>query len=227
MAGSKIFMTNYIILFLVLLNPFALFTYLQPIMKELRPKTFLKVFFEASLISFAIYYLFALTGFYLFEHIFQIHFEAFRIFGGIVIVSFALLFIVQGKKSFVTIKGDLDGLASEIALPFMVGAATIALSILIGERFSSMQSLFILSAVLIINFIFIATLLYIRLNLRRKLQIAFDKSMDTLLRLNGFFVGAIGLDMIVVGLAGLASAGNASPLLTYFHSLTLLITTSI
>lgn len=186
-----------------MLNPFALFMYLQPIMKELRTGTFLKVFFKASLISLAIYLVFALTGTYVFENVFHIHFEAFRIFGGIVIASFALLFIVQGKKSFVTMKGDLDELASEIALPFMVGAATIALSILIGERSSSMESLFVLTTVIVVNYLLIMGLMFLRLYLPKKFKVAFDKNMEILLRLNGFFVGAIGLNMIISGFLAL------------------------
>lgn len=184
-----------------MLNPFALFMYLQPAMKELYPRTFLKVFLKASLISLGIFLLFALSGTYIFENILQIHFEAFRIFGGIVIASFALLFIVQGKKSFITMKGDLDELASEIALPFMVGAATIALSILIGEQSSAVQSLFVISMVVAVNYLLIMGLMFLRLKLPKKFKVAFDKNMETLLRLNGFFVGAIGLNMIIKGLA--------------------------
>ena len=59
--------------------------------------------------------------------------ESFRIFGGVVLLSFGFLYIVKGDTALISIKEDLDDLASEIALPFMVGAATISLSIIIGN----------------------------------------------------------------------------------------------
>jgi len=60
-----------IVAFLVMLNPFALFIYLMPVMNDLSPKEFSNVLFRASLISFMIYAVFALTGNFIFEKIFK------------------------------------------------------------------------------------------------------------------------------------------------------------
>ncbi|WP_187262475.1 MarC family protein [Pontibacter beigongshangensis] len=113
-------MTAAIVGFLVMLNPFALFLYLKPVMKDLSDKDFRSVFIKASVISFSIFLVFLLFGDMVFQKVFRINFDSFRIFGGIVLFSFAYMFIVQGKKAFIQIKGDLHDLASEIALPFMV-----------------------------------------------------------------------------------------------------------
>ncbi|MFO8015548.1 MAG: MarC family protein [Candidatus Woesearchaeota archaeon] len=189
------------IAFLVMLNPFAMFLYLQPIMKELKHKSFLKVLFRASAISFAILLLFLISGEFLFEEVLQIRFESFRIFGGIIIFSFAYFFIVKGQLSLVHMKEDLDDLAAEIALPFMVGAGTISLTFLMAYEFTLLPGTFLLVAVLVINFVFIILLKYIRDHLPgRKLPVAFDKNMEVFMRLNGFFLGAIGINMIVMGL---------------------------
>ncbi|PLW79382.1 MarC family protein [Candidatus Woesearchaeota archaeon] len=190
-----------IIGFLAMLNPFALFLYLQPIMKELDDKTFRKVLFKASLISFLIYAFFLLSGEFIFKEVLQIHFESFRIFGGIIIFSFAYVFIMKGQKALIHMKGDLDDLASEIALPFMVGAGTISLSILLGRNFSMLVSIFLLILIMGINFIFVMLLKNFREQIeKKKFRIAFDKNMEILLRLNGFFVGAIGVNMVITGL---------------------------
>ncbi len=197
-------MISSIIGFLAMLNPFALFLYLSPLMKELEHKTFLKVLAKASIISLIICIIFLFIGTFLFESILQIHFEAFRIFGGIIIFSFAYLFIVKGQKAFITLKSDLDDLASEIALPFMVGAGTISLSILITEKLSLAKGLLALFIIFIINFIFIYILKFIRGEISKsKFRKAFDKNMEILLRINGFFVGAIGIDMIITGINNL------------------------
>jgi multiple antibiotic resistance protein len=128
-----------IISFLVLLNSFALFIYLQPVMKELSKKDFQKVLFKATVISFVIYFFFPYSGEFIFDKVLQINFEAFRIFGGVIFFAFAYMFIIQGKKSLISMKENLDDLASEIALPFMAGAGTITLSVLIGKKIPAAQ----------------------------------------------------------------------------------------
>lgn len=195
--------------FLVMLNPFALFLYLKPVMKDLSDADFRAVFLKASMISFFIYLVFLLFGDIVFQKVFRINFESFRIFGGIVLFSFAYIFIVQGKKAFIQIKGDLHDLASEIALPFMVGAGTISLTILMSEQLELWQGVLSLALIMLINFIFIMGLKQIRRSMRSKnVQTAFDKNMELLLRINGFFLGAIGVDMVVTGISNLFAAGQ-------------------
>ncbi len=189
------------IAFLIMLNPFALFLYLQPIMKELSHNDFVKVLAKASLISFLIYLVFMFTGDFIIKKIFQIDFESFRIFGGIVIFSFAYYFIVKGQLALVHMKENLDDLAAEIALPFMVGAGTISLAILMGNSLSPTIGPIALTLIMAINYILILILKAIRDEINKKrFRIAFDKHMEILLRINGFFIGAIGIDMIITGL---------------------------
>ena len=195
--------------FLVMLNPFALFLYLRPVMNDLSDTDFRAVFLKASTISFSIFLVFLLLGDVVFEQIFRINFESFRIFGGIVLFSFAYIFIVQGKKAFIQIKGDLHDIASEIALPFMVGAGTISLTILMSQQLRLWQGALSLFLIMLVNFVMIMGLKQLRSGTRsRKVQMAFDKNMELLLRINGFFVGAIGIDMVVTGISNLVAAGQ-------------------
>jgi multiple antibiotic resistance protein len=189
-----------IIAFIVMLNPFALFLYLDPVRKDLDHRAFLKVIGQATIISAAICISFFFIGDILFEDIFQIDFESFRIFGGIIIFSFAYFFIVNGQRALITLKEDLDDLASEIALPFMVGAGTISLSILMSQNFSYLDGAGVLVGIFVINFTILWTLAEFRKVIeRRRFKTAFDKNMEVLLRLNGFFIGAIGVDMVITG----------------------------
>jgi len=191
-----------------MLNPFALFLYLKPVMSGLSDKDFRAVFIKASGISFGIFLVFLLLGDLVFQKVFRINFESFRIFGGIVLFSFAYIFIVQGKKGFIQIKGDLHDLASEIALPFMVGAGTISLTVLMAEQLVLWQGVLSLIIIMLINFVIIMGMKSMRSAMRSKtLQIAFDKNMELLLRINGFFLGAIGVDMVVSGISNLVSKG--------------------
>jgi len=193
---------------IVMLNPFALFLYLEPIRKDLSHKQFINVIVKASLISLVICYLFFFSGEFLFKKVFMIEFESFRVFGGIIIFSYAYFFIVKGQRALIMIKENLDDLASEIALPFMVGAGTISLSILTSYRHARWTGMLILLTAFVINFISIYLLKVLRDSLEgRKLKKAYDKNMEVLLRLNGFFIGAIGVNMILTGIQNMFNIG--------------------
>lgn len=193
-------MLSFMIAFLVMLNPFAMFLYLQPVMQELTNAQFLKVLLKATIISFAVFFTFIMMGDVIFREVLQISFESFRIFGGVVIFSFAYFFIVKGQKALIQMKENLDDLASEIALPFMVGAGTISLTVLMSYQLPLAQGIVTLLIVLLLNYVFIIFLKSLRDSIAKtKIKVAFDKNMEVFLRLNGFFVGAIGINMIVTG----------------------------
>lgn len=194
-------MLSAIIEFLVMLNPFALFLYLEPIRKDLDHKQFIRVIFKATLISLSVCLVFFFTGEWIFEQVFRINFESFRIFGGIIIFSYAYFYIVKGQKALIMIKEDLDDLASEIALPFMVGAGTLSLTILLSVKQSMLIGSGLLVIVFLVNFFLLFVLKWIRDQFdKRKFRKAYDKNMEVLLRLNGFFIGAIGVNMVVSGI---------------------------
>lgn len=197
-------MLSIILGFIVMLNPFALFLYLEPVRKNLSHTDFMKVIFKATMISLAICLGFFYLGDIIFEKIFQIHFESFRIFGGIIIFSFAYHFIISGQKALIIMKEDLDDLASEIALPFMIGAGTISLSILLAESMDRFSGTILLIVVFAIEYLILYLLKNIRDSIeKKKIRKAFDKNMEVLLRLNGFFIGAIGINMVITGINNL------------------------
>jgi len=184
-----------------MVNPFALFLYLEPVRKDLSPKAFNILLLKASLISLVISLVFFFSGTLFFEKVFRINFESFRIFGGIIIFSYAYFYIVKGQKALIIMKEDLDDLASEIALPFMVGAGTISLSILLSQKTSWTTGSLTLLIIYGLNFVIIFALNQFRQSIeKRKFRTAFDKNMEVLLRLNGFFIGAIGINMVLVGI---------------------------
>ena len=193
---------------LVMINPFALFLYLEPVRKDLNRKDFLRVIMNASLISLVICIIFFFSGEFIFDRVLQIEFESFRIFGGIIIFSYAYFYIIRGQKALIMIKENLSDLASEIALPFMVGAGTISLSILISYRHIWWQGSLVLVAVYATNFLLIFLFTWFRSGIgAQRFRTAFDKNMEVLLRLNGFFIGAIGINMIFSGIQNLFSMG--------------------
>ena len=194
-------MISSIVEFLVMVNPFALFLYLDPVRKDLSLRSFNILLLKASLISLVISLVFFFSGTLFFEKVFNINFESFRIFGGIIIFSYAYFYIVKGQKALIIMKEDLDDLASEIALPFMVGAGSISLSILLSQKTSWTMGSITLVIIYALNFVIIFLLNQFRNSIeKRKFKTAFDKNLEVLLRLNGFFIGAIGINMMLTGI---------------------------
>ncbi len=191
---------SYIVLFLTLLNPFALFIYVLPLKQNLGLGPFINIMARASLISYAIFVFFSFIGYSLFTDVLRINFESFRIFGGLVMIGFALSFILQGKESMITIRGELSRIAAQVALPFMVGAGTITISILMGEALTKTGAIFGIAVVMLINFLVVISLAVFRYRMRQRFRTVFDKNLEILLRVNGFFVGAFGVDFVVTGI---------------------------
>lgn len=102
--------------FFIMMNPFAQFLYLKSVIDDLDLKTFAYVYGKASIMSYVIYCVFAIVGDGVFTDFFKIKFESFKIFGGIIIFSYAFMFIMKGAKGVLQIKENLDDLASEILL---------------------------------------------------------------------------------------------------------------
>lgn len=189
------------ILFLTtIINPIALFVYLSPVRNDLGEKDFIKVVFKATVISLIINLFFTFTGESLFTDVLKIDFNSFRIFGGIVLFSISLVSIVQGQKTLITVRGNLDDLASEIALPFMTGVGTISVCVLIGSTRNMFQSTVVNFAAMFITITVMLFLFWMRYHIdSTKLTVAFDKVLGILIRINGFVMGSFGIDMIRSG----------------------------
>lgn len=199
-------MFELIIYFLALMNPFALFIYTLPLIKEFPLRRYAVLMARATLISWLIYLFFVIFGNFLFDSVLKISFDSFRIFGGLVLTAFALSFIIQGKDSMITTKGELSKIAAEVALPFMVGAGTITLSIVLGSRLGSTKGSIAITIVMLITLLSVIALAAFRRFLRDDLRIVLDKNLEVFLRLNGFIVGAFGIDLIVIGVQNLIAA---------------------
>ncbi len=189
-----------------MLNPVALFLYLTPVMDALNKQSFLWIVWKATLIAGVIYALFIVTWDYIFLNIFQIDFESFRLFGGIVIFTLAFMFIVWGRESFIHMRESLDDMASQLALPFMVGAGSISVSILIGNAYTWQQWLLLLGAVLWVNLLVIMLIKWIKdAFFMGALKWYFKNILAIVFRLNSFFMGAVGIDMTITAVRNIFS----------------------
>ncbi len=197
--------------FLVILNPFSQALFLWDLMKTRPPREFAGIYGRASLLSYGVYAIFAITGEFLFAEVFQVRIEAFRIFGGLIVFLVALRYFTQGGGSAQFFQGDANELATSISIPFMVGPATIWVSILIGRNLAFPLDVGLIGAVLLTNFLFVCLGQFMISRMSEARDTLWGAYLTILMRTSALFIGAIGVEMILAGLEGVRAFGAAGP----------------
>ena len=127
---------NSIALLLILLNPFLLIVYLMELVQDLDLKVFSSVLVRGGIIATAIHATFALLGDALFTEFLHAEFASFQIFGGIVFLIVGINFMLKGNAAIEALRGPPEHIAGSIAMPILVGPATVSASVLMGKTLS-------------------------------------------------------------------------------------------
>ncbi|UCF88361.1 MAG: MarC family protein [bacterium] len=127
---------NSIALLLILLNPFLLIIYLIELVQDLNLKTFSSVLVRGGFIASGIHITFALLGDAAFSRYLRAEFASFQIFGGIVFLVVGINFMLKGNMAIEALRGPPEHIAGSIAMPILVGPATVSASVLMGKRLS-------------------------------------------------------------------------------------------
>lgn len=191
--------------FFVILNPFSQILFLWGLMTSMSWREFAGIYARASLLSFGVYALFALTGDMLFREVFQVRVDAFRIFGGLIVFIISLRYFTQGGGSAQFFQGKATELATSISIPFMVGPATIWVSMEIGRTLAAPMDVLLIGAVLAVNFVIVTVAQLFLSRMKRHTESLVGAYFTILMRTNALFVGAIGIEMILAGLAGVGA----------------------
>jgi len=191
--------------FFVILNPFSQVLFLWGLMTSMSWREFAGIYARASLLSFGVYALFALTGDMLFREVFQVRVDAFRIFGGLIVFIISLRYFTQGGGSAQFFQGKATELATSISIPFMVGPATIWVSMEIGRTLAAPMDVLLIGAVLTVNFVIMTVAQLFLSRMKRNTESLVGAYFTILMRTNALFIGAIGIEMILAGLAGVGA----------------------
>ena len=191
--------------FFVILNPFSQILFLWGLMTSMSWREFAGIYARASLLSFGVYALFALTGDMLFREVFQVRVDAFRIFGGLIVFIISLRYFTQGGGSAQFFQGKATELATSISIPFMVGPATIWVSMEIGRTLAAPMDVLLIGAVLAVNFVIVTVAQLFLSRIKRNTESLVGAYFTILMRTNALFIGAIGIEMILAGLAGVGA----------------------
>ena len=184
----------------MILNPFALCLYLAGVMEDLESAHFVRVLTRASIISLVVFWIFAISGEALLVVTLGVRPEALRIFGGVIFAIVGYNYVMKGYRAARIIRGNIDELPSEIALPFMIGAGTITQSILIGEKNPWLVAILVIFIGIVISFVTVISFKFIRDRLSATTEGIFDKYVNILSRINGLIIGAVSTEMIVSGI---------------------------
>jgi multiple antibiotic resistance protein len=121
------------VLLLILLNPFLVIVYLMELVQELDAKVFTKVLIRGGLIGTGIFVCFALLGDAVFKELLHAEFASFQIFGGIVFLIIGIKFMISGNQAIEALRGPPEHIAGSIAMPILVGPATVSASVMVGK----------------------------------------------------------------------------------------------
>ena len=127
---------NSVTLLLILLNPFLLIVYLVELVQDLDLKVFSSVLLRGGIIASGIHATFALLGDAAFSQMLHAEFASFQIFGGIVFLIVGINFMLKGNQAIEALRGPPEHIAGSIAMPILVGPATVSASVLMGKRLS-------------------------------------------------------------------------------------------
>lgn len=186
--------------FLAILNPFALCLYLAAVMEDLNSRDFIRVFFLSSLISLVVFWVFVITGNTLLVQVLGVRPSALRVFGGVIFFAVGYNYVTKGYRATTSLRGSLDELPSAIALPYMIGAATITQCIIVGNIHGPYVGMLLIFAGVSISFGLVIGFKFFRDKMNGPRERVFDRYVNIFSRINGLIIGAISTEMIVEGM---------------------------
>ncbi len=185
--------------FLAILNPFAMCLYLAAVIDELQWREFLRVMLSACLIALIAFTVFALTGDRLLNFL-GVRAEAARVFGGVIFFVVGYKYATTGFRAAEFLRGSVEELPSAIAMPFMIGAGTITQSILMSRRHGDLAAIAAIAVAIVVTLMAVVVFKLLREHMRRRRERLFERYVNILARANGLIIGAISAEMIVAGI---------------------------
>lgn len=187
-------------LLLVLLNPFALSVYLIDIFHAHATKLIASVIARAALIALFAFSLFAWGGELIITRGLNVRFASFQIFGGLVFLAVGMRMMLSGSRAIEGLRGSPEHIAGSIAMPFMIGPATVSASAWIGTQLGVLVGIATIATALLAT---VATLVVLKVGLDRVKQVnarLVERYVEIAGRLAAVVAGTVAVDMIISGI---------------------------
>ncbi len=188
-------------LFVMLLNPFLVVIYLLDLVQDLDTRVFAQVLVRAGIVSSLTFAVFAWLGDTFFANLLQVHFASFQIFGGVVFLIMGVRFVFEGNTALVRLRGEPRHIAGSIAMPIMIGPATISASIMAGDD-NSLAAAFIvivMAVALSVGTVIILKMVHDVVKPRNETLV--ERYVEIAGRAAALVVGTFAVEMIMIGLS--------------------------
>ena len=186
-------------LFFALLNPFLLSIYLIDLISDLDAAAFARVLVRASLISGAVFWIFAWGGEAIFTDYLQVRFASFQLFGGIIFLMIGIRFVFSGVDAIRSTRGPPEHLAGSIAMPFLIGPGTVSAAVVIGARHDAVVSGLVIFSTLALTMTLVVALKLAHDYVKERNARLIDRYMEVVGRISALLIGTIAVEMIMVG----------------------------
>lgn len=187
-------------LLVVLLNPFLMSIYLLDLIKSLDQRLFSSVLVRGSIVATLVFWGFAVGGDAVFSQVLQVRFASFLIFGGVLFVLIALKFAQSGPDSLSQLRGKPEHVAGSIAMPFMVGPATVSASVLTGARLPLVWALASIGSAMLLTVLGLLALKRLHGWVQERNEALVERYTDIVGRASALLIGSIAVDMIINGI---------------------------
>jgi small neutral amino acid transporter SnatA (MarC family) len=192
---------NSIALLLILLNPFLVIVYLIELVQRLNLRVFSTVLIRGGIIASAIHIIFALLGDAVFSKLLHAEFASFQIFGGIVFLVVGINFMLRGNEAIEALRGPAEHIAGSIAMPILVGPATISASVMVGQTLSPLLAVLGVLFALGICVLVIIALKILHDRIKPRHEALVQRYIEIAGRVMALIVGIYAVEMIMQGAA--------------------------
>lgn len=190
---------NSIALLLILLNPFLVIVYLIELVQRLNLRVFSTVLIRGGIIASAIHIIFALLGDAVFSKLLHAEFASFQIFGGIVFLVVGINFMLRGNEAIEALRGPAEHIAGSIAMPILVGPATISASVMVGQTLSPLLAVLGVLFALGICVLVIIALKILHDRIKPRQETLVQRYIEIAGRVMALIVGIYAVEMIMQG----------------------------
>jgi small neutral amino acid transporter SnatA (MarC family) len=191
---------NSITLLLILLNPFLVIVYLIELVQDLELKLFTSILMRAGLIASGVHITFALLGDAVFSELLHAEFASFQIFGGVVFLIVGINFMLRGVETIEALRGPPQHIAGSIAMPILVGPATVSASVIMGNRLSVSSAI---AGVLLAVGICVISIIALKMLhdwVKPRHEVLVQRYIEIAGRVTALIVGIYSVEMIMQGL---------------------------
>ena len=188
------------LLMLAIMNPFAQMLYLSKLIQDTSTAQFGRIYFEGTLLTYTICLMCAFVGEFVIFTMFQVTMPAMRVFGGLVNLQLSYSYVMKGPEGIKLFRGDVSMLAQQIALPIMVGAGVVWVSMRIGRLHSPAGAAAIIGCVLAINYVLVLGYQFLLRSVHGRVKLIVTKYFGVAMRFNALLVGALSVEMILGGI---------------------------